>query len=74
MADVTVHPECPFSEETFNLLAPPEQDFCIPHKAEFKKYVEQPVQKLCRQVAAQLPNQIIKRLELKVEVSQNSYN
>lgn len=74
MADVTVHPECPFSEETFNLLAPPEQDFYIAHKAEFKKYVEQPFQKLCRQVAAQLPNQIIKRLELKVEASQNSSN
>jgi tetratricopeptide (TPR) repeat protein len=74
MADVTVHPECPFSEETFNLLKQLEQDFYIAHKAEFKKYVEQPFQKLCRQVAAQLPNQIIKRLELKVEASQNSSN
>lgn len=69
MADVTVHPECPFSEETFNLLGRLEQDFYIAHKAEFKKYVEQPFQKLCRQVAAQLPNEIIKRLELKVDAS-----
>ncbi|MEQ9486107.1 McrB family protein [Coleofasciculus sp. F4-SAH-05] len=74
MADVTVNPECPFSEETFNLLAQLDQDFYIAHEAEFTKYVEQPLQMLCRQVAAQLPNEIIKRLELKVEASQNSYN
>ncbi|MEQ9372674.1 MAG: tetratricopeptide repeat protein [Coleofasciculus chthonoplastes F3-SA18-01] len=74
MADVTVHPECPFSEETFNLLAQLDQDFYIAHEAEFKKYVEQPLQKLCRQVAAQLPNEIIKRLELKVEAFQDSSN
>ncbi|MEQ9236912.1 hypothetical protein [Coleofasciculus sp. E2-BRE-01] len=74
MADVTVNPECPFSEETFNLLAQLDKDFYIAHEAEFKKYVEQPLQKLCRQVAAQLPNEIIKRLELKVKVSQNSSN
>ncbi|MFP4121022.1 MAG: McrB family protein [Coleofasciculus sp.] len=74
MADVTVHPECPFSEETFNLLAQLEPDFDIAHEAEFKKYVEQPLQQLCRQVAAQLPNEIIKRLELKVKRSQNFSN
>lgn len=74
MADVTVHPECPFSEETFNLLAQLEPDFDIAHEAEFKKYVEQPFQQLCRQVAAQLPNKIIKRLELQLDAYQNSSN
>ncbi|MEQ9621084.1 McrB family protein [Coleofasciculus chthonoplastes] len=74
MADVTVHPECPFSEETFNLLAQLEPDFDIAHEAEFKKYVEQPLQQLCRQVAAQLPNKIIKRLELQLDAYQNSSN
>jgi tetratricopeptide (TPR) repeat protein len=69
MADVTVHPECPFSEETFNLLAQLEQDFYIAHEEEFKKYVEQPLQKLCCQVAAQLPGEIIKRIEMKLDVA-----
>jgi len=69
MADVTVHPECPFSEETFNLLAQLEEDFYIEHKEEFKKYVEQPLQKLCHQVAAQLPGEIIKRIDMKLDVA-----
>jgi len=71
MADVTVHPECPFSGETFNLLAQLEQDFYIAHEEEFKKYVEQPLQKLCYQVAAQLPGEIIKRIEMKLDVTPN---
>ncbi|MBW4649419.1 MAG: tetratricopeptide repeat protein [Kastovskya adunca ATA6-11-RM4] len=71
MADVTVHPECPFSEETFNLLSQLEQDFYIAHEEEFKKYVEQPLQKLCHQVAAQLPGEIIKRIEMKLDVAPN---
>ncbi len=72
MADVTVHPECPFSGETFNLLAQLEKDdFYIAHEEEFKNYVEQPLQKLCCQVAAQLPGEIIKRLEMKLDVAPN---
>ncbi|MBD0389855.1 MAG: hypothetical protein ICV54_25965 [Nostoc sp. C3-bin3] len=71
MADVTVHRECPFSRETFNLLAQLEQDFYIAHEEKFKKYVEQPFQKLCSQVAAQLPGEIIKRIEMKLDVVPN---
>jgi MoxR-like ATPase len=71
MADVTVHPECPFSGETFNLLAQLEQDFYIAHEEEFKKYVEQPLQELCCQVAAQLPGEIIKRIDMKLDVAPN---
>ena len=71
MIDVTVNPECPFSVETFDLLSKLKtnsQDFYIAHEEEFKKYVENPVEQLSHQVAAQLPDGIIKQVELKNNV------
>jgi len=74
MADVAVHPQCPFSVETFDLLVQLKtnsKDFYIAHEKEFKQYVENPIQQLSRQVAAQLPGEIIKRLELKFNAAPN---
>jgi len=70
MADFTVHPECPFSVETFEILAKlnnstkDENDFYLEYEEEFKKYVEKPLQELYRHVAAQLPGGISKRIDI----------
>jgi tetratricopeptide (TPR) repeat protein len=78
MADFTVHPECPFSVETFELLAKlkkvveEEDDFSLEYEEEFKKYVEKPLQELYRHVAAQLPGGITKQIESKFNSSLNS--
>jgi 5-methylcytosine-specific restriction protein B len=66
-----VHPECPFSAETFNLLAQfyenPSSDFYIAHKKDFLKYVEEPVKYILSQVEEQLPDFIKKYINIKRE-------
>lgn len=63
-----VTPEYPFSDNTFDLLAQlhqnPTRDFYLAHEDKFRKYVEQPFQKLFRQVVEQLPDVINKWMDL----------
>ncbi|MEG4145656.1 AAA family ATPase [Microcoleus sp. Pol12B5] len=76
MEKVFVHPECPFSENTFNLLAQfyenpnlewRSQDFYREHKKKFLKYVEEPVKYILSQVEEQLPDFIKKYIDIKQE-------
>ena len=71
MEKVFVHPECPFSVETFSLLAHfyenPSSDFRITHKKDFLKYVEEPVKYILSQVEEQLPDFIKKYINIKYE-------
>ncbi len=65
--DAELHPECPFSARTSDLLAQlhdkPTREFYLTHKKEFKGHVEEPFQQLFRQVATQLPAQIKERMK-----------
>ncbi|MEG5057546.1 AAA family ATPase [Microcoleus sp. A2-C5] len=69
MEKVFVHPECPFSVETFNLLAQfyenPNSDFYIAHKKKFLKYVEEPLKYISSQVEEQLPDFIKEYINVK---------
>ena len=71
MEKVFVHPDCPFSVETFNLLAQfyenPSSDFYIAHKKDFLKYVEEPVKYILSLVEEQLPDFIKKYINIKYE-------
>ncbi|XZN90830.1 MAG: McrB family protein [Microcoleus sp.] len=71
MEKVFVHPECPFSAETFSLLAQfyenPSSDFRITHKKDFLKYVEEPVKYILSQVEEHLPDFIKKYINIKYE-------
>ncbi|MEG3956516.1 AAA family ATPase [Microcoleus sp. herbarium2] len=71
MEKVFVHPECPFSENTFNLLTEfyenPSSDFYREHKKDFLKYVEEPVKYILSQVEEQLPDLIKKYIDVKSE-------
>jgi 5-methylcytosine-specific restriction protein B len=71
MEKVFVHPECPFSVNTFNLLAQfnenPSSDFYLQHKKDFLKYVEEPVKYILSQVEEQLPDFIKKNIDIKQE-------
>ncbi|MEG4520230.1 MULTISPECIES: AAA family ATPase [unclassified Microcoleus] len=71
MEKVFVHPECPFSVNTFNLLAQfyenPSSDFYREHKKDFLKYVEEPVKYILSQVEEQLPDFIKKYIDIKKE-------
>jgi len=71
MEKVFVHPECPFSVNTFNLLTEfyenPSSDFYREHKKDFLKYVEEPVKYILSQVEEQLPDFIKKYIDLKQE-------
>ncbi|TAF05405.1 MAG: AAA family ATPase [Oscillatoriales cyanobacterium] len=71
MEKVFVHPECPFSENTFNLLAEfyenPSSDFYMAHKRDFLKYVEEPLKYIFSQVEDLLPNFIKKYINIKWE-------
>ncbi|MEG4809991.1 AAA family ATPase [Microcoleus sp. F8-D3] len=71
MEKVFVHPECPFSENTFNLLTEfyknPSSDFYMEHKKDFLKYVEEPVKYILSQVEEQLPDFIKKYIDIKKE-------
>ena len=71
MEKIFVHPECPFSENTFNLLAQfyenPSSDFYIAHKKDFLKYVEEPVKDILSQVEYLLPDFIKEYINIKCE-------
>jgi len=71
MEKVFVHPECPFSADTFNLLAQfyenPSSDFYITHKKDFLKYVEEPVKYILSQVEYLLPDFIKKYINIQYE-------
>ncbi|PSB14037.1 AAA family ATPase [filamentous cyanobacterium Phorm 46] len=71
MEKVFVHPECPFSENTFNLLTDfyknPSSDFYLAHKRDFLKYVEEPLKYIFSQVEDMLPNFIKKYINIKLE-------
>jgi 5-methylcytosine-specific restriction protein B len=71
MEKVFVHPECPFSENTFNLLTEfyenPSSDFYMAHKRDFLKYVEEPLKYISSQVEEQLPNFIKEYINIKHE-------
>ncbi len=71
MEKVFVHPDCPFSAETFSLLAQfsenPMWDFYREHKKDFLKYVEEPVKYIFSQVEEQLPDYLKKHINIKYE-------
>ena len=67
MAEVPTHPECPFSVETFKILEQVNKDFDLAQEEKFEKYVKNPLEQLCSQVAAQLPGEIIKSLDKKID-------
>jgi 5-methylcytosine-specific restriction protein B len=71
MEKVFVHPECPFSADTFNLLAEfsknPSSDFYMVHKKYFLKYVEEPLRYIFSQVEELLPDFIKKYINIKWE-------
>ena len=72
MEKVFVHPECPFSVETFNLLAQfyagKMPDFYMEHKKACLKYVEEPLKYILSQVEQQLPDFMKKHLNIKYEI------
>jgi 5-methylcytosine-specific restriction enzyme B len=67
MEKIFVHPECPFSEKTFNLLAEFEEnrtsDFYLTHQKDFLKYVGKPFRYILSQVEDQLPDFIKKYIK-----------
>jgi 5-methylcytosine-specific restriction enzyme B len=71
MEKVFVHPECPFSENTFNLLTDfyknRSSDFYRQHKKDFLKYVEEPVNYILSQVEYLLPDFIKEYINIKCE-------
>jgi len=72
MEKVFVHPECPFSVNTFKLLAQfykknPRSDFYREHKKDFLKYVEEPVKYILSQVEYLLPDFIKEYINIKCE-------
>ena len=71
MEKVFVHPDCPFSVETFNLLskkiAGESPDFYIAHTKNRLKYVEEPLNYILSQVEEQLPDFIKEYINIKYE-------
>jgi len=71
MEKVFVHPECPFSVKTFDLLAEfeknPTSHFYMAHKKDFLKYVEEPLKYILSQVEEQLPDFIKECINIKHE-------
>jgi len=71
MEKIFVHPECPFSEKTFELLAEfdknPTSDFYLAHKKDLFKYVEEPLKYIFSNVEEQLPDFIKKNINIKHE-------
>lgn len=69
MEKVFVHPECPFSENTFNLLEKfyedPSSDFYMAHKKDFLKYVEEPLKYIFSHVEELLPDRIKKNINIR---------
>ena len=62
-----VHPQCIFSERTFELLSElhetPTRDFYSGNQEQFAKHVEEPFRKLFRRVAARLPRPVTDTME-----------
>jgi 5-methylcytosine-specific restriction protein B len=62
-----VNSQCPFTAKTFELLAElnasPKKTTYLARRDEFKQQLEEPFQKLFRQVATQLPAAITERME-----------
>ncbi|MBN4002228.1 nuclease domain-containing protein [Nostoc sp. LPT] len=77
MTEVTPHPECPFTPKTFELLEKfknnSSKDFYLTHEKEFKEYLEQPLQKIYKYVAAQLEGERVIVILLEV-AEQTGYN
>jgi len=73
MEKVFVHPECPFSVNTFDLLERfyeyPTSDFYMANKKDFLKYVEEPLKYIFSQVEELLPDFIKKYIKSKWERS-----
>ena len=71
MEKVFVHPECPFSENTFNLLTEfyedPRSDFYRTHKQVFFKYVENPLKYILSQVEELLPDFIKNYINFRID-------
>ena len=71
MEKVFVHPECPFSADTFSLLAQfyenPSSDFYTAHKKDFLKYVENPLKYILSQVEELLPDFIKNYINFRIE-------
>ena len=71
MKKVFVHPECPFSENTFNLVAQfnenPSSDFYREHKKVFLKYVENPLKYILSQVEELLPDFIKNYINFRID-------
>jgi len=73
MEKVFVHPECPFSENTFNLLAQwyagrKSPDFLLPDKKDYLKYIAEPLDDILSQVKEQLPDFMKNYLNITSEV------
>jgi 5-methylcytosine-specific restriction protein B len=68
----STHGEPPFSAATFELLAElhknPTIDFYNAHKAELSEHLEEPFQRLFRQVAAHLPGPIHETMEIQKRI------
>jgi len=71
MEKVFVHPECPFSADTFNLVAQfnenPRSDFYREHKKLFLKYVENPLKYILSQVEELLPDFIKNYINFRID-------
>lgn len=69
MTEVTLHPECPFTPKTFELLEKfqnsSSEDFYLTHEKEFQEYLEQPLEKIYKYVVAQLQGEMINKLNIK---------
>ncbi|MEG4029614.1 MULTISPECIES: AAA family ATPase [unclassified Microcoleus] len=73
MEKVFVHPECPFSENTFKLLAQlyaegKSPDFLMTDKKTYLKYVAEPLKYILSQVEEQLPDFMKNYLNIKSEI------
>lgn len=74
MEKVFVHPECPFSENTFKLLAQlyaggQRPNFDMADKKDYLKYVAEPLNSILSQVEEQLPDFMKNYLNIKSEIS-----
>ncbi|WP_225914067.1 McrB family protein [Leptolyngbya ohadii] len=80
--EVVINSDCPFTSKTFDLLAElsanPKKTTYLARKDEFKRELEEPFQKLFRQIANQLPDSIKERMEterkLFARIPKNDFN
>jgi 5-methylcytosine-specific restriction protein B len=82
VSSLQVNAQCPFTAKTFELLAElsasPKKTTYLARRDEFKQQLEEPFQKLFRQVATQLPAAITERMEterkLFARIPKNDFN